>query len=186
MPTFELLPLVTPRLVLRPLGEADAPAFFAIFSDPAVMRFWSSPPLSEVAQARESVLQIEAGYRCGDFLQLGLERQSDAALIGTCTLFSFHAASRRAEMGYALGRPFWGAGYMHEALTALVTYAFGVLNLHRLEADIDPRNRASARTLERLGFQQEGHLRERWIVGEEISNTAWYGLLCWEWQNSAP
>ncbi|HQY93033.1 GNAT family N-acetyltransferase [Caldilinea sp.] len=184
MPTFGSLPLVTPRLTLRPLVEADAPAFFAIYSHPEVMRFWSSPPLTDVAQARKSVLAIEEGYRCGDFLQLGLERQRDAALIGTCTIFSFHAASRRAEMGYALGRPYWGAGYMHEALTALVHYAFGELNLHRLEADIDPRNRASARTLERLGFQQEGLLRERWIVGDEISDTAWYGLLCWEWQNN--
>jgi RimJ/RimL family protein N-acetyltransferase len=70
---------------------------------------------------------------------------------------------------------------MHEALTALVEYAFTTLDLQRLEADIDPRNAASARTLERLGFQKEGHLRERWIVNGEISDTWWYGLLRREW-----
>ena len=71
---------------------------------------------------------------------------------------------------------------MHEALSALVDYAFKTLGLNRLEADIDPRNHASARTLERLGFQKEGHLRERWIVSGEISDTWWYGLLRRDWR----
>jgi RimJ/RimL family protein N-acetyltransferase len=71
---------------------------------------------------------------------------------------------------------------MHEALQALLRYAFQTLDLNRLEADIDPRNVASAKTLERLGFQKEGHLRERWIVNDEISDTWLYGLLRREWQ----
>ena len=70
---------------------------------------------------------------------------------------------------------------MHEALDAFITYAFETLDLNRLEADIDPRNHASAKTLERLGFQQEGHLRERWIVSGEVSDTWLYGLLRRDW-----
>jgi len=54
--------------------------------------------------------------------------------------------------------------------------------LNRIEADIDPRNPASAKTLECLGFQKEGLLRERWIVSDEVSDTAYYGLLRQEWQ----
>jgi RimJ/RimL family protein N-acetyltransferase len=173
--------LTTPRLLLRPLADADAPAVFAIFSHPEVMRYWSSPPFTDMAQAEQVVRNCQEGHATGEYRQFGIVRQSDAALLGTCTLFAFHAASRRAELGYALGRPYWGAGYMHEALTALVDYAFGPLNLHRLEADIDPRNSASARTLERLGFRYEGLGRERWIVAGEISDTAWYGLLAREW-----
>jgi RimJ/RimL family protein N-acetyltransferase len=178
---FVHLQLTTPRLILRPLVEVDVPALFAIFSHPEVMRYWSSPPLTEIEQARHLLQDIQAGYQTEAYWQPGIERRSDGALIGTCTLFAFHTASRRAEVGYALGRPYWGAGYMVEALTALITYAFGALDLHRLEADIDPRNTASARLLERLGFQKEGHLRERWIVNDEISDTAWYGLLCRQW-----
>ena len=70
---------------------------------------------------------------------------------------------------------------MHEALRALLDFGFGELDLNRIEADIDPRNSASARTLERLGFTKEGYLRERWIVGDEVSDTALYGLLRREW-----
>lgn len=181
MVSFSTITLTTPRLLLRPLIEADVPALHAIFSHPEVMRYWSSPPHTDLAQAQTMVANAQAGRESGEYLKFGIARQSDAALMGTCVLFAFHAASRRAEIGYALGRPFWGAGYMHEALTALVDYAFGALNLHRLEADIDPRNAASARTLERLGFRYEGLGRERWIVEGEISDTAWYGLLAREW-----
>ena len=59
----------------------------------------------------------------------------------------------RAEIGYSLGREHWGKGYMHEALTALVEFAFGEMDLRRLEADTDPRNAPSIRALERLGLK---------------------------------
>jgi ribosomal-protein-alanine N-acetyltransferase len=115
-------------------------------------------------------------------LKWGLAQRSDDALIGTVTLYNICFDNRRAEMGYALGRAHWGNGFMHEALQALLGYAFGVLDLHRIEADVDPRNGASIRTLERLGFQREGYLRERWQVGGEIQDALFYGLLRPEWK----
>jgi RimJ/RimL family protein N-acetyltransferase len=89
--------------------------------------------------------------------------------------------NKRAEIGYALGREHWGHGFMHEALVGLIGFAFGELKLHRLEADVDPRNMRSMRSLARLGFKQEGVLRERWHVNGEIQDTALCGLLCHEW-----
>jgi [ribosomal protein S5]-alanine N-acetyltransferase len=71
---------------------------------------------------------------------------------------------------------------VHEALKALLEFAFEKMNLHRVEADIDPRNTASRKVAERLGFQKEGHLRERWIVGDEIQDTLFYGLLESDWK----
>ncbi len=174
--------LSTERLILRPLAESDASALFEIHAHPEVMRYWASPPWTAMEQAHERITMGQEGFATGKNFQYGIERRDDGVLLGICSLFSFNLPSRRAEMGYALGRPFWGVGYMHEALNALVDHAFGILDLNRLEADIDPRNLASAKTLARLGFQKEGHLRERWIVGEEISDTAFYGLLRREWQ----
>jgi len=95
-------------------------------------------------------------------------RREDAQLLGTCSLHSVHLPSRRAELGYVLRSDLWGHGYMHEALVALVAHVFDTMMLHRLEADIDPRNASSARSLERLSFQREGYLRERWIVDGEV------------------
>jgi ribosomal-protein-alanine N-acetyltransferase len=187
MPPFEPVTIPTPRLTLRFLNEADLPAIYDIFSHTEVMRYWSYPPWTDKFQARQWMIDTQEGYRTGNALQFGIERRADHALVGTCTLFQFHVASRRAEMGYALGRPYWRSGYMHETLQALLRYAFQTLDINRLEADIDPRNHASAQVLERLGFQKEGHLRDRWIVNGEVSDTWLYGLLRREWQeHSSP
>ncbi len=70
---------------------------------------------------------------------------------------------------------------MHEALVKLIAFGFTEMNLNRIEADVDPRNARSVLSLERLAFQKEGHLRQRWIVGEEVSDSWVYGLLRSEW-----
>ena len=88
----------------------------------------------------------------------------------------------RAEIGYCLRSAHWGRGYMGEALSALIDHAFGVLKLRRLEADVDPNNAGSLRILDRMGFQREGLLRERWNVGGEIQDSALLGLLAREWR----
>ena len=185
MQAFDHLRLITARLHLRPLVPTDVDALFAIFSDAAVMSYWSTPPWTDRAQAVELIATEAAAMAAGQHLRLALARRDDGALVGTCSLFAFHAASRRAEIGYALARAAWGAGLMAEALDALVACAFVDLKLHRLEADIDPRNTASAKSLVRLGFVKEGHLRERWTVSGEVSDAALYGLLRSDWQRRA-
>ena len=102
-------------------------------------------------------------------------------IIGTCTLSHLDQSNRKAQVGYALAREHWGKGYINEALTALLDFAFGELNLHRVEADIDPYNEASIRVVEKLGFQREGYLRESWIIGGEVKDALYFGLLKREW-----
>jgi ribosomal-protein-alanine N-acetyltransferase len=182
MADFDRLTLRTDRLLLRPLCEADAPAIFAIRSDPVIMRYASSVPLTSLDQADAFIARDAVGMAAGEILRLGLQRLEDDALIGTCILFHMNAQCRRAEVGYELRHDAWGRGYMHEALQALLHFAFTELALNRVEADIDPRNAASARALERLGFVREGHLRERWIVGGEKCDSLIYGLLAHEWR----
>ena len=172
----------TRRLLLRPLQPGDVDTLFAIFSDPVVMRYWSTPPWTSSEPGRAMVAADDAAGPDDDHLRLGLVRRDDDTLIGTCTLFGRSRQSRRAEIGYALAHRAWGQGLMHEALSALLDHGFEHWHLNRVEADIDPRNQASARALERLGFRREGLLRERWIVGDEVSDTAFYGLLRSEWR----
>jgi RimJ/RimL family protein N-acetyltransferase len=171
----------TPRLSLRWISEADLDALFSIFSHPEVMRYWSTPPLVDREAARRLLNEIHDNFHKRAFLKWGIARRGDDLLLGTATLFHLDFDNRRAEIGYALGREYWSQGYMNEALQALVRYAFADLNLHRLEADVDPRNASSILTLERLGFQREGYLRERWQVNGEVQDALFYGLLRPEW-----
>ncbi|WP_326539893.1 GNAT family N-acetyltransferase [Pseudorhodoferax sp.] len=184
---FSHLVLDTARLRLRPLLPTDAPAVHALHADPEGMRYWSTPPWTDPAEADALIARDAAALAAGDFIRLGLERRhhgqagQDGRLIGLCSLFAFHLPSRRCEVGYMLARDCWGGGLMHEALKALLGFGFGVLDLNRVEADIDTRNTASERTLRRLGFQLEGTLRQRWIVAGEVSDTGLYGLLRRDW-----
>jgi len=181
MPAFSQLVLPTARLNLRPLRPDDAPVVYALHADPVALRYWSTPPWDDPRLADELIARDLQALADGDYVRLGLQRRSDGALVGLCTLFAFHLPSRRCEIGYLQRRDCWGQGLMHEALVALLDYGFAVLGLNRVEADIDPRNAASARTLQRLGFQPEGLLRERWIVSGEVSDTALHGLLRSDW-----
>jgi [ribosomal protein S5]-alanine N-acetyltransferase len=185
---WERLPTIDAgRVSLRWISAADRDAFYRIYSDPEVMRYWSTPPLADRESAARLIDEIHESWKRRAILKWGMARRTDDLVIGSITLFNIDFNHRRAEIGYALGREYWGQGYMNEALMALLRYAFEDLNLHRIEADVDPRNAASIRTLERLGFQREGYLRERWQVNGEIQDAFFYGLLRQEWKSeSAP
>jgi len=168
------------RVHLRALEEGDVDAIFTLFSDPEAMRYWSFPAYTERAQAVEHLQRHTARIEDGSVVAWGIARNTE--VIGTIALHKLDFEQGRCELGYMLGRPYWGQGYASEAIPLAIDHAFNTIDLRRLEADIDPRNTASQKLLERLGFQQEGYLRERWVVEGEISDSALFGLLRWEWE----
>jgi len=167
---------------MRWTSEDDVDALYEVFSDPRVMRYWSSGPLANREAAAAMQREIADGNLNDTMWKWALALRDTNKLIGTVTLFHLNLSNGRAEIGYAMGSAHWGKGYMNEALTALIVHAFDVVGLRRLEADVDPRNTPSVRTLERLGFQREGFLRERWHVGGELQDALFYGLLRREWK----
>ena len=177
--------LPTARLILRPFRNGDSAALFDIFSDAEVVRFWSGAAWTDIKQAQQMIEESRQDVSSSGIVRYGIALAETDVLIGICNLRGFFEQNRRCELGYALGRAWWGRGFAAEALEALLGYAFGPLDLNRIEADIDPRNDASARLLERLGFRQEGYMPERWIVHGEKADTAFYGLLKRYWEERA-
>lgn len=181
----EKLPVIeASRVRLRHLEETDIDALYEIFSDAQAMRYWSSPPFQKRAEAEKLLADIHDLFRRKQLFQWGIALKAGDRIIGTTTLFQLDEQSGRAEIGYILDRRQWKNGFIGEALTALFDFAFETMNLRRLEADVDPRNAASLRTLERLGFEREGFLRERWFIGGEIQDAYFYGLLKKDWEKS--
>ena len=174
--------LTSPRLVLRETADRDAEAIFEMESDPVAMRYWSRPPMRDISEAIAAIERAKGYFPARDALRWSITRPAEDRMLGHVSLFNFSEQSARADIGYGLARRHWGQGFMNEALAAVIDYAFGPLGLRRLEADIDPRNLASVRALERLGFLHEGLLRERWQVADEISDTVFMGLLAREWR----
>lgn len=176
MSTTPLPTLESPRLRLRPYRQDDARAVYALYSDPVVTRYWSFPAWTRREQASDYLAARMALETPAVYAWAMAEREGDR-LIGTTTLFSLSGPHRRAEIGYSLLPARQGQGLATEALRTVLEHAFGPLGLERIEADVDPRNEASCRLAERLGFQREGLLRNRWRVGGEFADSILYGLL---------
>lgn len=145
------------------------------------MRFWSSPPLKDLAAAQELIEEIHGFFRSRRLFQWGISLRETNEVIGTCTLLDVSMEHRRAEVGFALRRHHWGKGLATEVMDTLIAFAFETLDLHRLEADADPDNKRSLLVLERQGFRREGYLRERWQHLGEVRDTVFLGLLRREW-----
>jgi RimJ/RimL family protein N-acetyltransferase len=174
--------LDTPRLRLRWLTPEDGAALYDVFSDPEVARYLSRPPWTDPAGAAKLVEDVHESFERRELFQWGVARREDDRVIGTCTLAHVSVPHFRAEIGYALARESWGRGLGREAIDRVIAFAFDELRLHRIEADVDPRNERSIRLLEGAGFVREGHLRERWHVGGEICDGLFFGLLRREWE----
>ena len=174
----------TARLRLRPFTEGDTDALFALHSNPHVLRYWDSPPWSDPSRAArfiEACRQIAAD---GSGARLAIDRQPEGAFIGWCSLTAWNPEFRSARLTYCLDDAAWGHGYATEAAGALLDWAFDTLDLNRVQAETDTRNAASARVLEKLGFQREGTLREDCVVNGDVSDSWVFGLLRRDWQSS--
>lgn len=174
--------LESERLRLRPLREDDLPDLFAVFADPDVMRYWSTPPMRDLDEARAYLAELARNFDARTGFKWGITRKDNDRVIGTTSLFRLDTPHQTAEIGYALGSAHWGNGYAAEAVHRVCRFGFEDLALRRIEADIDPRHHASIHVVEKAGFQREGVLRERYIYNDEIQDVVYYGLLAREFQ----
>lgn len=171
--------LTTARLVLRQLRADDAAALFAVLSDAELMTWWSSGPHRSIAETEDYVARNSAegqGHLCWAITASG-----DDTALGWVILMDGKPGV--GEIGYILHRERWGAGLAREAVARVVEYGFTEAALRRIFADTDPENAGSIALLERLGFQQEGHLRGEWETHIGVRDSLIFGLLRDEWRN---
>ena len=181
-PSLPTPTLHTARLRLRPFDDADANDLFALHSNAYVLRYWDAPPWSERARAKRFITACRQMAQEGTGARLAVDRVSDGAFIGWCSLNRWNPDYRSASLGYCFDDAAWGHGYATEAARALLRWAYDTLDLNRVQAETDTRNVASARVLEKLGFVREGTLREDCVVNGEVSDSWVYGLIRREWR----
>jgi ribosomal-protein-alanine N-acetyltransferase len=177
--------LQTARLRLRPFTDADADSLFALHSSAHVLRFWDAPPWSEPERAQRFIAACRLMEEEGTGARPAVERGSDGVFLGWCGLTRWNPDHRSASLGYCFAEAAWGHGYATEAARAVLDWAYGALDLNRVQAETDTRNLASARVLEKLGFVREGTLREDCVVNGDVSDSWVYGLLRREWRPPA-
>jgi ribosomal-protein-alanine N-acetyltransferase len=169
-------------LQLREINVDDAPALFAIHSDPDWMRWYGVDPLTQPSQAEQLAELFRGWFKAGSGFRWGLERLADQRLIGTCGLFRWNKSWHNCVIGYEIARDCLRQGYMREALTAILEYGFRVMRLHRIQAETHPDNTASIALATRLGFRFEGTHREQAFWGHRFHDLNCYSLLEQDWR----
>lgn len=132
---------------------------------PGAAKSWMDKKRESFENGDELVVAIEEGGQLIGTMGLQLNRRDDSA-----------------ELGYWIGKPYWGRGYATEAAVVMLSFGFEKLGLHRIQAQVMSRNPASGRVLEKIGMRHEGHLRgalKKWGVYEDVDI---YAALAGTWR----
>lgn len=179
-PTF---PLLTERLLLRPFGDHDLDAVYAMQSRPDVTRYlyWGACSRAEAREMLERIKKMTAIDEESDALRLAAILPESGILIGDFSLQRVSREHRQGEIGFILHPDHQGKGYATEAATVILRMGFEELGLHRIVGRADARNVASAGLMERLGMRREAHLRENEFIKGEWCDEVLYALLASAW-----
>lgn len=178
---YSIPTLETPRLLLRPLTAADAPDIYAYARDPEVARTTTWQPHQSLEEAHTFIAWAHHRYDLGSPEPFGIVLRDTGRVIGTCGLSPIWAHNR-AELGYALARPYWGRGFTTEAVQAVLADGFQRMALNRIEARCMTENLASERVMQKAGMHLEGILREREICKGQTISLKLYALLRRDWE----
>ena len=169
--------LETERLILRPMELKDLEFIFRHFSDPQVNQYlYDNPPIKDHAEAQQ-IIDFYVDGANNSHNRWILERKSDRKPLGTCGFHRWEQRYFRTEIGYDLSPEFWRQGYMSEALMAAFRYGFSEMGLNRIDALVYVGNEGSLKLLKKLGFQQEGILRDYFCQNEIFYDHALLSLL---------
>jgi RimJ/RimL family protein N-acetyltransferase len=177
--------LISDRLLMRPFTLKDAPDVQRLAGDRAIAYTTQNVPHPyEDGMAETWIGSHRERFEKGQFVTFAVALRDDT-LIGAISLH-LNQDNERAELGYWIGKPYWGQGYCTEAARAVLQYGFEMLGLNRIHARHLARNPASGRVMQKIGMRHEGSLRKhakKWGVFEDIEV---YGILRDEHAKASP
>ena len=176
---FQPFPVLsTGRLLFRELSAADADQVYKLRTDPACMKFLDKAPLKNKEEALALINKMQTGAQNNDNITWGIAlKEAPATLIGTIGYWRIEKEHYRAEIGYMLLPEYFNKGYMTEAINRVNEYAFNEMNLHSIEANINPANAASEAILLKTGFVKEAYFRENYYYNGVFLDSAIFSLL---------
>jgi len=155
--------------VLRGPKVKDLKPVFDVHTDPDVMRFYGVIPYDSMDKAQKHLDWLASLHREKKGLRWVITLKNEDTYIGDVGFDNYEKKHDRAEVGYILGKDYWGRGIMSEAIAAALRHGFHEMNLNRVQAHIDPRNMVSRRIVVKQAFKLEGSLREYvYEYGEHI------------------
>jgi ribosomal-protein-alanine N-acetyltransferase len=169
--------LETNRLLLRRLDQNDVNEVLALRSDPDIMKYIPRTLAKTKEDALQHIAMIEGKINNSEGINWAITLKGNTKLIGIIGHYQIKPEHYRAEVGYMLLPEFSGKGIITEALQKVIDYGFTTMQLHSIEAVIDPENSASERVLQKNGFVKEAHLKENGYFEGRFFDTVIYSLL---------
>lgn len=168
---FEDFPIIeTERLILRKMNLSDVDDVLKVYGDHKVAKYDWFEPFETKEMAIKLINHVNKEFEEQEEITWGVVRKEEGSIIGYCCLGDFEDDARRSEIGYGLRSDEWNKGYGTEILKALVKFGFEDMNLNRIEAFVTPGNDASIRLLKKVGFLQEGIVRERDLIKGKLED----------------
>jgi [ribosomal protein S5]-alanine N-acetyltransferase len=180
MQTFSFLPfqnLVSDRLLLRKIDNNDVNEVYALRSNSETMKYIPRPLVTSNEEALVHIKMIQDKIENSEGINWAITIKGDAKLIGIIGHYRIRWEHFRSEIGYMLLPEYHGKGIITEAIQLMIDYGFNKMNMHSLEAIIDPANIASARVLEKNGFIKEAHLIENEFFDGKFLDTVIYSFV---------
>jgi len=172
--------LETERLVLRPFSISDAESMFRNWAnDPKVVHFMPYDVCNTIEETKSRINEWMVYFKetAPNSAVFAIELKDSNEVIGTIDFAETDREARSAEVGYQLGKLWWGNGYATEALRAVIKYVFEKVGLNRLWASYDPRNSNSGKVLQKAEMLYEGTLRQCKVRRGELSDSVRYAIL---------
>lgn len=170
--------LETTRLILRPFVKEDAPAMYRNWaSDPEVTKFLSWPTYKTVDTAHEILDIWVPQYSDPAFYQWAIELKDLGEVIGSISVVNTDERVDMVEIGFCIGKNWWGQGIMTEAFRVVIDFLFDEVGVQRIEAGHDPNNPASGAVQRKCGLTYEGTLRRSIRSNQGITDKAVYAIL---------
>lgn len=169
------------RLGVRLLGAGDAPELYGVIeANREHLAQWMPWAADQDLDGTERFIAEAEEQRSGENgFQAKIEPEGE--IVGVVGFHRIDWTNRNTSLGYWLAASAQGRGTMTTVVRAVLDYAFGEWGLHRVEIDCAPENRRSRAIPERLGFREEGLLREAELVGGRYLDSVVYGMLAEEW-----
>jgi ribosomal-protein-alanine N-acetyltransferase len=165
------------QLHFRKINFSDAKEILSIRSNDDVMRFMDVPRHNSVSDSEKLIRAIGDSYKNEEGISWAIIEKQSNAFIGYIGFIRMNPEHCRAEIGYALKPEFWGRGFMFETINRIVRFGFEEMNLHSIEANVNPLNERSQRVLERVGFIKEAYFRENYLFDGKFLDSVIYSLL---------
>lgn len=174
--------LETNRLILRPFKLEDAETVFKNWaSDDEATKFLTWQTHATVEDSEGFMEFCVNGYQEKDCYQWGMELKDTHELIGNISVVKVNEEIDGVELGWVIGRSFWGKGYTAEAAKEVIRFLIEEVGVNRVAARYDTNNPNSGRVMEKAGMKYEGTLRQGDRNNQGIVDCVYYSILRSEW-----